>query len=296
MQDFIGKIRDGAVSAQQKYGVLASLTIAQAILETGWGEASVGNNIFGIKAGGAWKGASQTAKTQEWNGNKFVTIVAAFRAYASVAASIEDHAALLAGNCRYKNIIGCTDYKQVCRYIQADGYATDPGYANKLISLIEQYGLHQFDVPAVAPDYCDTIGTLTMCPGMEYQFKSGSKITCANNSLVQIVHTVDNGYHYTKFRAQSLCAGVGLYVNGVRKCIAVVKKPSCDASTLTKRVGQVYQFRSDFPLTCGNGAIWQQQGKAIHQDNDYFTKFKALSKGSAGFYCGSTRVCVGTVI
>ena len=296
MNAFIAKIKDGAISAQKKYGVLASLTIAQAILETGWGKASVGNNIFGIKAGGSWTGGSVSARTREWNGKAYVTITAAFRAYASIAASIEDHAALLAGNSRYKNIIGCTDYKQVCRYIQADGYATDPGYASKLISLIEQYGLHQFDAPKVDPNYCDTTGTLTLCPGMTYQFKTGSTITCANSALAQTAHTAGvDGYHYTKFTAKQLCAGVGMYVNGKRVCIVVVKKPACDTSTVTKHVGEVYQFKTDFPLVCGNGAIWKQIGM-VHQGGWCYTKFQAKAKGSAGFYCGSSRVCVGTEV
>lgn len=296
MNAFIEKIKDGAISAQKKYGVLASLTIAQAILETGWGKASVGNNIFGIKAGGSWTGNAISAKTQEWNGWAYETIIAAFRAYTSIAASIEDHAALLAGNNRYRNIIGCMDYKQACRYVQADGYATDPHYADKLISIIESNGLHQFDAPTVDQAYCDTTGTLTLCPGMEYQFKAGSAITCANSALVQTAHTVGtDGYHYTKFEARSLCAGVGMYVNGDRKCVVVVKQPVCDTATVNKKVGEVYQFKSDFPLVCGNGAIWQA-GIFTQQGGWYYSKFKAIAKGTAGFYCGNTRVSVGTVI
>lgn len=84
--------------------------------------------------------------------------------------------------------------------------------------------------------------------------------------------------------------------NGVRKFIAVVRQPRCDTAKVAKKVGEIYQFKSDFPLTCGNGAIWQQQGTATHQGEWYYTKFKAVAHGTAGFYCGSTRVSVGTVI
>lgn len=66
---------------------------------------------------------------------------------------------------------------------------------------------------AVDPNYCDTTGTLTLCPGMTYQPKTGSPITCANSSLVQTAHKIGaDGYHYTVFRAQALTAGVGFYV------------------------------------------------------------------------------------
>lgn len=296
MNEFLKKIKVGAISGQKKYGVLASLTMAQAALETGWGNASVGNNVFGIKADASWTGPTTEAPTQEWYGGKYVTVTAGFRAYASVDASVEDHAKFLAENSRYHNIIGCTDYRQACRNIQADGYATDPNYAEKLISIIEQNDLHQFDIPAVDSNYCDTTD-LTLCPGIEYTFKTGTPLSCANSALIQTSHEIGtDGYHYTTLKAQALCAGVGIYVNGSRKCIAVVKQPTCDTATLTQNVGQTYQFKTNFPLTCANGAIWQQQGLATHQNGFYYTKFKAAQKGTAGFYCGSTRVCVGTVI
>lgn len=150
---------------------------------------------------------------------------------------------------------------------------------------------------AVNPDFCDTVGTLTMCPGMEYQFKSGSEISCANSSFAQVAHTIgQDGYHYTKFKAAALTAGVGFYSNGKRVCVGVVKAPYSDTTmAFTKHVGEMYTFKTDFPIVCGSGAIFQQQGTALHQGGFYFTKFKAAAKGDAGFYCGSTRVCVGTV-
>lgn len=152
MNEFIAKIKDGAIESQRKYGVLASLTIAQAILESGWGKASIGNNIFGIKVGSNWKGKTQTRNTSEYVDGKYIDITAVFRDYDSIADSIADHALLFVNAGRYKNLIGCTDYKQACRMVQADGYATDPKYADKLISIIESNGLAQFDtVPAPAP-------------------------------------------------------------------------------------------------------------------------------------------------
>ena len=150
MNDFIARIKDAAIAAQKKYGVPASLTIAQAILETGWGKYSVGNNIFGIKASPSWTGKTVNCKTGEVYGGKKVTITGEFREYDSITDSIADHARLFAVNPCYHNIVGCKDYRQACRNVQADGYATDPQYADQLIEIISEYDLTQFD-SAAAP-------------------------------------------------------------------------------------------------------------------------------------------------
>jgi lysozyme len=152
MNAFIIKIKDGAIAAQKKYSILASLTIAQAILETGWGKSSIGNNIFGIKASPSWTGKTVTCKTGEYVNGKYVTVMAEFRDYDSIADSIIDHALLFVNNkSRYGNIIGCTDYKTACQNVQKDGYATSPTYAKTLISIIETNKLTQFDTPTVQP-------------------------------------------------------------------------------------------------------------------------------------------------
>lgn len=149
-QEFINQIGILAQNDMKNTGVLASLTIAQAILESGWGKSSlstVGKALFGIKAGTSWKGKVYNAKTQEcYDGSTFVTIDAAFRAYDSWKESISDHSALLCSLSRYKDVIGETDYKKACKAIHSAGYATDPKYADKLINLIETYNLNQFDV------------------------------------------------------------------------------------------------------------------------------------------------------
>ena len=79
-------------------------------------------------------------------------------------------------------------------------------------------------------------------------------------------------------------------------CAAVIKAPYCDTtSPFAKKIGETYQFKTDFPITSGNSAIFCTEGTPFHEGGFYFTKFLAAGKGSAGFYCGSTRVCVGTV-
>lgn len=146
--DFIMQISMGAVEGMRKYGVLPSVTMAQAILESGWGKSGLtkaSNNLFGIKAGGSWSGDVVAYPTREYVDGKYVDVTADFRAYDSLDASVEDHGAFLAGLDRYKNIIGVKDFRKVCRLLQQDGYATAPNYADSLIALIEQYDLAAYD-------------------------------------------------------------------------------------------------------------------------------------------------------
>jgi flagellum-specific peptidoglycan hydrolase FlgJ len=145
---FIAKIRPGAQIAQKKRGILASLTIAQAILESGWGGHAPGNNLFGIKANGT-TGKTQILRTREVIGGKSVYINAVFRAYDSWAQSVDDHAVFLTRNSRYKNLIGKTDYREVCGLIQRDGYATAPDYSTSLVALIVKYKLYKYDAQPV---------------------------------------------------------------------------------------------------------------------------------------------------
>ena len=127
--------------------ILPSLSLAQAILESGWGKSELAqkaNALFGIKAGSDWKGPRYEKKTSEHIDGKQVEITAAFRAYGSWEESIADHAALLRGS-RYKAVQGERDYKKACRAVHATSYATAPDYADKLIKLIEQYQLTAWD-------------------------------------------------------------------------------------------------------------------------------------------------------
>jgi flagellum-specific peptidoglycan hydrolase FlgJ len=143
-QGFIDRV---GKAAQDGSGILPSVTVAQAILESGWGRSELAqkaNALFGIKAGPSWKGPRLDKRTAEHIGGKQVEITAAFRAYGSWEESIADYGAFLRAD-RYKAVVGERDYKKACRAILAAGYATDPGYANALIKLIEQYGLAAWD-------------------------------------------------------------------------------------------------------------------------------------------------------
>lgn len=148
-QQFIDRVGKLATTDMQTSGILASLTIAQAILESGWGTSELCRNasaLFGIKADGRWAGKVYSKDTKEcYDGANFTTVRALFRAYSSWEESIADHSAFLRAGSRYKAVIGETNYKAACKAIKAAGYATDPSYADKLISLIESYELTVYD-------------------------------------------------------------------------------------------------------------------------------------------------------
>ncbi|MBC2578835.1 glucosaminidase domain-containing protein [Clostridium sp. DJ247] len=144
-EDFINLVKKGAIEAQSHFGICASLTIAQAILESSYGKSDPGNNLFGIKWTNGCGYRSQTLPTREYYNGVWETINAQFRVYDSLADSVYDHALFLVNNSRYSNLLGVKDYKIACKLIQQDGYATDPNYTSQLTEIIEQYQLYQYD-------------------------------------------------------------------------------------------------------------------------------------------------------
>lgn len=153
---FIAKVAPLVQANSRIVDILASLTIAQAILESGNGNSALtteGNALFGIKVTSSWRGKVWTGRTVEYNDGTSTVVTAGFRAYDSWEESIEDHSALLLNNSRYSKVIGEKDYRKACQYIAQAGYATDPNYAQKLISLIETNNLTQYD----EPDYTNTV-------------------------------------------------------------------------------------------------------------------------------------------
>lgn len=151
--DFVKKIEPGAKKNYEKYKVLPSITVAQAILESGWGESELAkssNNLFGIKADESWEGEFIEASTLE-NHNDRTT--AKFRKYDHVNESIYDHGKFLAENKRYeeKGLFKAKDYKDQAQALEDAGYSTKKDkkgnliYADMLINIIESYNLQKLD-------------------------------------------------------------------------------------------------------------------------------------------------------
>lgn len=146
--EFIMRLASGAVASAKASGVPASITIAQAALESAWGESGLtkaGNNLFGIKADSLWRGQTLTMNTKEFIKGQWVVVPALWRKYPSWQASMEDHAAFLRRNPRYKACFLCTTAPAFAKALVQAGYATDPEYANKLITLMDKHQLQSLD-------------------------------------------------------------------------------------------------------------------------------------------------------
>lgn len=156
--EYIGRL---AAADMQTSGILASVTAAQSILESGYGKSELALNALnlgGMKAelsGNTWKSAwdgrvyiKDTAEQRE--DGSYYTITAAFRAYSSVAAYLADHSAYLAGaragsELRYAGVVGCRDYRRAFEIIKAGSYATSKNYVNNLCNVVERWNLTRFD-------------------------------------------------------------------------------------------------------------------------------------------------------
>ncbi|MBS4923352.1 MAG: GBS Bsp-like repeat-containing protein [Streptococcus salivarius] len=149
---FLSAIKQGAIDGA-KQGVLPSITAAQAILESGWGSSELAmapnNNLFGIKDSEDWNGEIVTVPTQEYVNGDYITVNAAFRKYTSWNDSVVDHAKFFTSTewrkNNYRKVVNETDYRIAAQELKNAGYATDPSYAGKLISLIEAYKLYEWD-------------------------------------------------------------------------------------------------------------------------------------------------------
>ena len=140
-QDYFDLYREVAIEQMLQYGIPASITLAQGVLESGAGRSELtrnGNNHFGIKCHD-WKGR-KTYHDDDARGE-------CFRAYDNAYESYEDHSKFLTGSPRYSRLFQLkrTDYKGWAHGLKACGYATSPTYAVKLIEIIELYKLYQYD-------------------------------------------------------------------------------------------------------------------------------------------------------
>lgn len=182
--DVIAKVGPLFTSDQKKSGILASVSLAQFILESGYGKSELAqnaNNCFGMKkslsgntwSGSVWDGKSVYTKqtSEEYTAGVHTTITADFRKYPNVEDSIADHSAYLNGAkngtaLRYAGLKGCTDYKKAVQIIKDGGYATSSTYVEKLCDIIQRWNLTKYDVGTTAPTPAAPAKTMTNaeCP------------------------------------------------------------------------------------------------------------------------------------
>ncbi|OUS11535.1 flagellar rod assembly protein/muramidase FlgJ [Gammaproteobacteria bacterium 53_120_T64] len=139
---FADALRPHARRAAATLGVSENLLIAQAALETGWGqkvmprnEGGSSFNLFGIKANAAWQGDKASTATLEYRDGIAQRERAEFRAYTSIEQSFDDYVAFLREQPRYSAALQASDDKAFVRGLQSAGYATDPAYAQKILAL-----------------------------------------------------------------------------------------------------------------------------------------------------------------
>ncbi len=150
VENYIANYSDIAMEEMIEYGVPASITLAQGILESGAGRGKLtvkSNNHFGIKCHTGWKGGRvyhDDDKRQE-----------CFRKYNDPRNSFKDHSVFLASRSRYKTLFSLnkSDYKGWAKGLRKAGYATDPKYPQKLISIIERYKLDKYDRQVLGKKY-----------------------------------------------------------------------------------------------------------------------------------------------
>ena len=190
---YLSTIKQGAIETWHAHKVLASVVGAQAAHESSWGTSDLSkpphNNHFGIKASSDWTGRTVSMSTREQVGNSWITITASFRAYDTAAASMKDHGLFFSSTPwrveNYKHVVGETDYKKACWALQNAGYATDKGYAQKLINIIENNNLESWDREAM-----NTNGGVATTPSAQEVLNPtdktvGGKLTTAGREYIK---------------------------------------------------------------------------------------------------------------
>lgn len=162
-QDFIRQMLPHAQQAARELGVDPQALLAQAALETGWGKSVPSNaagecsfNLFGIKAGNQWSGATVNVPTLEFEEGIPVRKVERFRSYESAADSFRDYAKLIRNNPRYEDAVGAgADVAGFASALQRGGYATDPAYAQKIVAVANELrqtvNMNQFKLADAMP-------------------------------------------------------------------------------------------------------------------------------------------------
>jgi len=144
-KDFLAQLSLPARLASEQSGIPHHLILAQAALESGWGQRQIKRengepsfNLFGVKASSSWKGAVTEITTTEFENGEAKKVKAKFRVYNSYLEALSDYVGLLTRNPRYAAVTTASSAEQGAQALQNAGYATDPAYARKLTSMIQQ--------------------------------------------------------------------------------------------------------------------------------------------------------------
>ena len=203
------------VNKENNYKLYNSVIIAQSVLETGWGQSKImmkANALFGIKAGSGWKGKVYSSYTNEVYSGVECTEYATFRAYDNIEDSIEDYYKLIKNN--YKKALNCDSQRESIEAIKKGGYATDPDYVSKIMSIINANDfIKKYD--NIENDY--TVGhyvvtadvlSVRRTPKIEDNWLMFEELT--SNARNQV-------YDLLGIRVNGLCKGVECDVSEIKK-------------------------------------------------------------------------------
>ncbi|ABJ57874.1 glucosaminidase domain-containing protein [Lactobacillus delbrueckii] len=234
---FLSKVSLQAQKMSKKYGVYASLMLAQAALESGWGTSTLStqaNNFFGMKATG-WTGATYSVKTAEQDGNgKTYYIVAPFRKYISYQASFDDYGLKMRttldnyGGLRYSKtwLESASSPSASAKAIKAASYATDKNYASKLINHITSYNLTKYD-----PVYSSDVYTVKVAKsGATYLYPTDHAVSPKRSYVTAGKDvTVTKTFTYYNGKKRMYLKGLG-WINGEDLNTGSSQAPSADTS------------------------------------------------------------------
>lgn len=310
--DIIAKVGALFTADQRKNGVLASVSFAQFILESGYGKSELAqnaNNCFGMKCslsgntwgGSAWDGASKYAKnTQEYVNGQYVSVTAEFRKYQNVEQSIADHSAYLLGAMngskkRYEGLKGCTDYRKAVQIIKDGGYATAPDYVGNICNIIEKWNLTRYDVDAAVSSGTGNSTGFPSCPftvqvivdDLNYRAnpEMGNNIKGQTGKGVFTIVEVRNGWGKLK-------SGVGwIYLENSDYCIIQGNTPAVfEPYTIRVKVADL-NIRTDATIDAqsvgytGKGTFTIVEEKTGKVNKDGTVGLWGKLKSGAGWVC-----------
>lgn len=272
-RQYIEAYKGFAIEQMQRYGIPASITLAQGLLESAAGRsflAMTANNHFGIKTGGTWLGAYVLKDDDRKNER--------FRKYDDPQQSYEDHSLFLTTRSRYASLFSLekTDYQGWARGLKAAGYATNPKYADILINLIDLYDLTRFDrllykqsVPVVADERrsshrfvsnkSSTTKEVRLCNGLKYI------VVSAGDNLTKIANQI--GVKERKLRKYNELPDN--YVIKVGDILYLEKKASHAARTYKGRPHLVQQGESFYTIAQHYGIRLKKLYEINHLPCDY---------------------------
>ncbi|MFO1553903.1 SH3 domain-containing protein [Lactiplantibacillus plantarum] len=263
---FLAQIKAGAERGWYDYGILPSITAAQAIVESGWGQselATTGNNLFGIK--GSYQGKSILFPTQEWNGVQYITINDNFRQYDSWSDSVYDHGTFLNENSRYSNLRGVTDAATVAKLIRQDGYATAPTYTTTLLAVIKDNNLTAWDKEVTYTNWQNKTGNYKFTQATKIYNVPSTKGTVegtyeVGESVLYNGEVNDNGNIWLRYLANS---GALHYVQIATSSVTTSPKETDNKTTdkaTTQQVSGRYTFTTNTAIRSAASQTAKQVG------------------------------------